>query len=145
VEATAYIAVQAVIDAGEFDRFAVPSVLMLDIHGRFYEQLPDSMRFVEEHETGRRVEVRPGALRADHVQVGHHITPAPEELPGWLARFDQSAPERFARSREAGGCRRPAPSPALDSPIRRRERPDGGGEAAPPPESEDALRPPHQP
>jgi Fic family protein len=98
MEATAHIAVQATIDAGELDGFGSLSALIMEIHRRFYEQLPVSLRFVEERETGRRVEVRPGELRTGHVQVGHHIAPSPEELPSWLARFDEGAPERFSRA-----------------------------------------------
>ncbi|HWX51529.1 MAG TPA: Fic family protein [Roseomonas sp.] len=98
MEAAAHIAVQAAIDTGELDELGTPSALMVEIHRRFYEQLPASLRFVEERETGRRVEVRPGELRTGHVQVGHHIAPSPKELSGWLARFDEGAPSRFGRA-----------------------------------------------
>lgn len=98
LEAAAHISVQAAIDAGKLDGFTAPSALMLEIHRRFYENLPPSLRFVEEDETGRRVEIHPGQLRTGHVKVGHHIAPPPGELPGWLSRFDEGAPERFGRA-----------------------------------------------
>jgi Fic family protein len=98
IEAAAHIAVQAAIDGGELDEFATPSALTVEIHRQFYERLPASLRFVEERETGRRVEVRPGKLRTDHVRVGRHVAPSPEDLTGWLARLDEGAPERFGRA-----------------------------------------------
>lgn len=98
MEATAHIAVQAAIDMGELKGLETLSALMLEIHRRFYERLPASLCFVEEQETGRQIAVRPGELRTDHVKVGRHVAPAPEELPAWLARFDEGAPERFGRA-----------------------------------------------
>ncbi len=44
------------------------------------------------------MEVLPGRLRTDNVQVGRHIAPSADELPGWMARFDESAPERYGRA-----------------------------------------------
>jgi hypothetical protein len=64
-------------------------VLATTIHRQFYIRLPDSLRWVE---------VLPGRLREDDVQVGQHIAPSPDELPGWMARFDESAPERYGRA-----------------------------------------------
>jgi len=98
LEATAHIAVHAAIDAGELDDFATPSVLAEEIHRRFYERLPDELRFVEERESGRRVEVLPGKLRGEYVEVGRYVPPSPDELPSWLARLDEGAPERFSRT-----------------------------------------------
>jgi len=98
LEATAHIAVQTVIDSGGMEGDATLSSLATDIHRRFYERLPDSLRWVEEPVTGRRIEVLPGRLRHADVQVGRHIAPAPDELEGWMARFDDGAPERFGRA-----------------------------------------------
>jgi Fic family protein len=98
LEATAHIAVQGAIDAGELDDLAEPSALAIEIHRRFYERMPPELCFVEERDSGRQVEVQPGRLRDSHVEVGHHLAPAPEELPGWLSRLDEGAPERFGRA-----------------------------------------------
>jgi Fic family protein len=98
IEAAAHIAVQVAIDGGALDELATPSVLAVEIHRQFYERLPESLRFVEERETGRRIEVWPGKLRTDHVRVGRHVAPSPEDLTGWLARLDEGAPERFGRA-----------------------------------------------
>ncbi len=98
LEAAAHIAVQGAIDAGELDGCVEASTLAIEIHRRFYEKMPPELRFVEERDSGRRVEVLPGRLRDGHVEVGHHLAPAPEELPGWLSRLDEGAPERFGRA-----------------------------------------------
>ncbi len=97
LEAAAHIAVQAAIDHNALAD-AAPTALAIDIHRRFYEGLPDSLRVVEKPSTGRRVAVLPGALRTDDVQVGRHTPPPSGELPGWMARFDESAPERYGRA-----------------------------------------------
>ncbi|MBL6750844.1 MAG: Fic family protein [Nevskia sp.] len=59
---------------------------MRELHRRFVSQLPDSLRIV----TGRDGETAanlPGELRTRDVDVGTHVAPAPEELPGLLAAF----------------------------------------------------------
>lgn len=98
LEAAAHIAVQAMIDRGELDAIARPSALAVELHRLFYERLPDSLRHVEEIGSGRRIEVRPGALRGGAVKVGWHLAPDAGELDGWMARFDESVPERFGRA-----------------------------------------------
>jgi Fic family protein len=97
-EAAAHIAVQNAIDSDAIDATQPLSALASAIHRRFYEQLPDSMRWVEERGSGRLVEVVPGAWREGDVTVGVHVTPSAEELPSWMARFDECAPERFGRA-----------------------------------------------
>jgi Fic family protein len=98
LEAAAHIAVQAAIDAGKLDGLAKPSALAVEIHRRFYERLPDELRLVREREGGRRIEVLPGVLRAEYVEVGSHVPPPPDELQSWLSRLDEGAPERFSRT-----------------------------------------------
>ena len=97
LEAAAHVAVQAAID---HDRLPVlaPTALAIELHRRFYTLLPDSLAQVEELGTGRRMAVRPGVLRDGDVRVGHHVAPSPSELPEYLHRFDEAAPERFGRS-----------------------------------------------
>jgi len=98
LEATAHIAVQAAIDAGELDGIAMPSDLAVEIHRRFYERLPAELCWVEERTAGRRVEVRPGELRSEYAEVGNHVPPPPGELRSWMSRLDDGAPERFGRA-----------------------------------------------
>jgi len=98
LEAAAHIAVQAAIDTDAIDATQPLSALARDIHRQFYERLPDSLRWAEELGTGRRVAVVPGAWREGDVTVGLHVAPPPAELPSWMARFDECAPERFGRA-----------------------------------------------
>lgn len=98
LEAAAHIAVQDAVDRGELDGITCPSVLAVELHRLFYERLPESLRYVEEIGTGQRIEVWPGALREGAVKVGWHLAPDASELGGWLARFDECAPERFSRA-----------------------------------------------
>jgi Fic family protein len=97
-EAAAHIAVQAAIDTDAIDAAQPLSALAREIHRQFYERLPDSLRWVEALGSGRRVEVVPGAWREAKVTVGVHVAPPADELPGWMARFDEGAPERFGRA-----------------------------------------------
>jgi fido (protein-threonine AMPylation protein) len=98
LEAAAHIAVQAAIDTGAIDATQAPSALAVEIHRQFYDRLPDSLRWVEELGSGRRAEVIPGQWRGGNVKVGAHVAPPAEELPSWMARFDECTPERFGRS-----------------------------------------------
>ena len=98
LEAAAHIAVQSMIDKGDFDAVPAPSALAADIHRHFYSRLPMELRLVEEHGGLRSIEVLPGQLRKGHVEVGRHVAPSPEDLPGWLHRLDEGAPERFGRA-----------------------------------------------
>ncbi len=97
LEAAAHIAVQSAIDHDKLPRLA-PAALAIELHRLFYAQLPDSLAQVEELGTGRVVAVRPGRLRDGDVRVGRHVAPSPSELPEYLRRFDESAPERFGRA-----------------------------------------------
>jgi hypothetical protein len=55
LEAAAHIAVQAAIDTGAIDATQAPSALAVEIHRQFHDRLPDSLRWVEELESGRQV------------------------------------------------------------------------------------------
>lgn len=98
LEAAAHIAVQTAIDTGSIDAAQPLSALAAEIHRRFYERLPGNLRWVEELNSGRRVEVVPGEWRGGDARVGAHVAPPVDELSGWMARFDEGAPERFGRA-----------------------------------------------
>jgi len=98
LEAAAHIAVQAAIDTDAIDANQPLSALAVEIHRQFYDRLPDSLRWVEELGSGRRVEVIPGQWRGGDVKVGAHVAPPADELPSWMARVDEYAPERFGRA-----------------------------------------------
>jgi hypothetical protein len=120
IEAAAHIAVQAAIDGGALDEFAPPSTLAVEIHRQFYERLPASLRFVEEHETGRRIEVRPGELRTDHARLAPLLKRAilfgempRAEVPSLVGTSDRQA-RRLVRPLIARGLL----TGAKDAPLR---------------------------
>ncbi len=89
LEAAAHIAVQEWIDSGGLSTAgaATQPAALREVHRRFLEKLPPELRWVEDPETGRRVEVVPGAFREDLVQVGRHI---PQAIPRFLERFHEA-------------------------------------------------------
>lgn len=90
-EAVAHIEVQRVIDRGQ-DPAAPPTSreYLLWLHRSFYERLPDELRWLESRDRTTRVPVVPGELRETPVGVGRHLPPRPENLPGFLARFEEA-------------------------------------------------------
>jgi Fic family protein len=57
-----------------------------ELHGRFYSALPPSF-CVATARTGDKVPLQAGVLRACNVQVGAHVAPPHELLPGLLLHF----------------------------------------------------------
>lgn len=88
LEAKAHITVQEWIDQGGLDDRATTSEGLLETHRRFYEPLPDELRWVENSATGERLQVVPGELRKHEVSVGQHVGISPEALPRFMARFE---------------------------------------------------------
>src|SRR3546814_11315848 len=60
------------------------------LHREFCARLPAEMLWVENPDTGEKIEVVPGQLRTRDVRVGRHIPPLHSALPAYLARFDQA-------------------------------------------------------
>ena len=87
LEAKAHIAVQEWIDAGGLHGDLFSSDALCAIHHRFYENVPDSLHWVTNPETGKKLRVIGGALRDVNVAVGRHIAIRPEALPRFLARY----------------------------------------------------------
>lgn len=87
LEAKAHIAVQEWIDAGELggDVFSIDA--LCTIHRNFYENVPESLHWVTNPETGKKLRVVGGALRDVNVAVGRHIAISPDALPRFLARY----------------------------------------------------------
>lgn len=90
LEARAHIAVQQWIDAGGLSGRALTPEGIGEIHKRFGELLPEALLWSEDPETGARVRVVPGALRACDVRVGQHIAISPSALPRFLAQFERA-------------------------------------------------------
>jgi Fic family protein len=88
LEARAHITVQQWIDAGDLEDQAASVAGLREIHRRFCALLPEDLLWVENPETGERMEVVPGELRQRDVKVGHHIPVSPGALPRFLQRFE---------------------------------------------------------
>ena len=91
LEALAHIHVQSLIDSGQDPQVSPTSTEYLTwVHREFCQLLPDELLWIENPDTGRRIQVVPGALRQDTVAVGRLVPPSPEVLPTFLARFDEA-------------------------------------------------------
>ena len=91
LEAVAHIEIQRLIDHGEDLRAETTSLDYLTwLHREFCRRLPEELLWVENPDTGERLRVVPGELRKGWVQVGKHIPPDADTLPGFLERFSQA-------------------------------------------------------
>lgn len=90
-EAVAHIEVQRLIDHRE-DLQADPTSTeyIVWLHREFCNRLPDELLWVENPDTGERLQVIRGELRKGWVQVGRHIPPSSEALPRFLHRFAEA-------------------------------------------------------
>jgi Fic family protein len=84
-----HIEVQRWIDGGALKGRAHESEAIREIHCRFFEHLPETMRWVES-EAGDRARVVPGELRPRDVQVGRLVPISPGAVPWFLAHFEKS-------------------------------------------------------
>ncbi len=88
-EAVAHIHVQRLIDEGrDPDAWPASAAYASWLHEEFCSHLPPEMLFVTDDKTGERLEIIPGRWRKREVQVGRHVPPPHEDLPGYMARFD---------------------------------------------------------
>jgi Fic family protein len=88
LEAKAHIAVQRWIDEGGLKGKGVTTEAVREIHRRFYAEMPDDLKWVEDPATQERLPVKPGELRRRDVQVGQHVAISPGAVPRFLARFE---------------------------------------------------------
>ena len=89
LEAKGHVAVQKWIDEGGLKGRAVTAEGICEIHGRFGDELPESLLWVEELESKERVRVVPGELRKRDVKVGGHVAISPGAVPRFLKRFEE--------------------------------------------------------
>lgn len=89
LEAKAHIAVQQWIDDDGMHGRSATRKGICEIHRRFGELLPDDLLWVEEPDTGERMQVIPGALRKRDVSVGQDIPISPGALPRFLEQFEK--------------------------------------------------------
>ena len=88
LEARAHISVQEWIDQGGLDGRTTTQEGVVETHRRFCELLPDEMLWIDNPDTGERLQVRPGKLREHDIKVGRHIGISPGALPRFMARFE---------------------------------------------------------
>jgi Fic family protein len=87
LEARAHIEVQRMIDRGEAPSPVVSVDFIVWTHRNFCERLPQELLVVVSPTTQARIKVVPGELRKDHVIVGRHVPPAPDDVSVFLRRF----------------------------------------------------------
>ncbi len=88
LEARAHIEVQRWIDQGGVKGRSVTAESICEIHRRFCDLLPKELLVVTEPGTGRKLDVIPGELRREDVQVGRHVPVSPGSLARFLQRFE---------------------------------------------------------
>lgn len=99
-EARAHIEVQRMIDTGQ-DLQSDPASIeyICWIHEEFCRRLPNDLLWVENPDTGERIEVVPGQFRDCDVIVGRHVPTAASELVKFMKRFHEVyAQERIPKS-----------------------------------------------
>jgi len=98
-EARAHIEVQEMIDRGQDpDSAPTSSEYIQWLHKEFCSRLPPELLWVENPDTGERIEVVPGELRTGTVQVGKHIPPSGKKLDACIARLtDAYTPETISK------------------------------------------------
>lgn len=102
LEARAHIEVQRMIDArADFPKPPASRAFIEWTHREFCARLPDSLLTIENPDTHERIEVTPGELRKRGVAVGRHVPPPAEDLPAFMARFEQAyASDRLTKPRQ---------------------------------------------
>ena len=90
LEAKAHIAVQQWIDEGGLQSRAISTDGICEIHKRFGELLPEDLLWIDEPDTGERMQVVPGALRQRDVKVGQHVPISPGSVLRFLEQFERA-------------------------------------------------------
>ena len=93
IEARAHIEVQQLAE-NRLQADAALNVASVDflsfLHRELYERMPEEWRIVRSGDRRRERAVVPGSLRDEDVDVGRHVPPPPEALPGLLERFSEA-------------------------------------------------------
>jgi Fic family protein len=90
LEAKAHIAVQQWIDRGGIEGHPTSAESIREIHRRFCGELPDTLLWVANPDTGERLKVVPGELRTRDVKVGDHVSISPGAVLRFLHRFEHA-------------------------------------------------------
>lgn len=92
LESLAHIHCQRAIDerlVNEPDLAPSSSEFIAWVHGEFYKHLPEESTWVENPDTGEKIQVIGGEFRKRDVAVGKHLPPEHDVLPLFLDRFAQ--------------------------------------------------------
>ena len=92
LEAKAHILVQKWIDSILDDTSVnvVSSEFILEVHRRFYENLPEELCYIEDPITQERHKIIAGELRTKDVRVGRHLGISPISLGNFMMRFENA-------------------------------------------------------
>lgn len=90
LEARAHIAVQEWIDRGGLAGRAMSVAGIRETHERFVAELPEGLLWATNPDTGEKLRVEPGALRAADVQVGRHVAISSGAVPRFLDSFEHA-------------------------------------------------------
>lgn len=88
LEAKAHITVQQWIDNDGITCSAASTTTICELHRRFCELLPDQLLWVENPETGERLQLVPGKLRNRDVKVGRRNAISHGAVANFLNRFE---------------------------------------------------------
>jgi len=91
IETSAHIEVQREFEAkvrANPDLDICSTKFLCDIHRAYYEKLPPQFRSVRSRE-GKILELIPGQLRKDEVEIGLHIPPAADTVGKFMNRFHE--------------------------------------------------------
>lgn len=89
-EAIAHIAVQRWIDEGGLGSTPATVSSVLEIHRRFYDILPESLKWVENPEAGERQPVLPGSIRSTEVEIGRLFPVSPGAVNRHLEHWEKA-------------------------------------------------------
>jgi hypothetical protein len=90
LEAKAHIEVQRLIDRGQDLPDVVSAEEIAWIHREFGKRLPPDLLYIENPQTGKRVEIVPGEWQTSDVIVGRHIPISAPAIPKFLRRFAEA-------------------------------------------------------
>ena len=89
LEAKAHISVQKWIDdGGLMGNSGVTENGIKEIHKRFYDEVPEELKFAVNPDTGERIRVIGGQYRANYVQVGRLVPISAGAIPRFMKRFE---------------------------------------------------------
>ena len=90
LEAQAHIAVQKWIDEGGMTASPTSPEMILEMHRRFCENLPDELLRVQNDDGSKSLQLKPGRFRETDVAVGRHVAISAGAIPRFLERMDSA-------------------------------------------------------